>query len=893
MLDNVQQFLPDVDYDIVDNCNSEQLAEYIRSNFISPSIDVPGYKFKRRVKVMQVLCKLLNLEPSMEQWVFLLSDCERLLCEAAAGSGKTTMAQLKLIDEKLTHNVPGENILALAYNNHAVKSMIGKHYDIITEINNSNVKELRRDTNICCYTFHSFCKGWVEDYLQELGYNSENKRYLITDVEQFKLVKFALEAFKKKKIQTDKRAEKLFISDTTIHDFIALYAFSCETLSKGEPDKWKLCTSYDSLLTNYWTSEYLLECIKNYEKLKKLKQRMDFNDLISNMYALCCKPEVIKRIRANYKVFLVDEYQDITPSMLEVLKLILEGNSELGIKPYYDAKLICIGDGDQSIYGFRGTDPDNCIRFKPLFGQNAAMTRITTMSVNRRCPREICEKAASIILSNEKRIQKPIRSLSEGGKVETVSYEDPCVEIDNIISKLKALQSVELNDTCICYRNLSSSCMLTLKLLENGIPFRIGSGNAPLSDILSTTLIDTCDMLSYPDSPLYMKKVLYKLLPKSYTFSRKSLDAVLTNVEERYKKGELVAFYDIEFPDAALAINGFSNAISMLKHCRMCHRNNKPMNTYIPKLINLIHKYYLDFQMAKREIIPDSYMHYIEDWFSRGISYADFHKEYVKLIDAMKDSLSGAYITTFHGLKGLEFTNVFVIDLDDGIFPGTELAMSRELSPQQLDGLEAEAKRLFYVTVTRAKKNLYLYYSETCPCRYMRFYTLNHKDVLRDAGENDLSYSGAMVGNYGEIGGGFAVVQNTKQTAVTNIFNQKSEFSTVNLPDSSISVCKDAPSVIESNVDLNMITGNTGDTELFDIDFEVNFSEECNNDSDDDESYIDHLLAHDTAYKTPSYESLECKTMAVQEVLEPEQMKQIRDKPEVISVLADLLQRKG
>lgn len=712
-------FETDLDYSKLDSFTDDELIKYIQDNFLSPNIAYDsGFSFKKTVKLMRVVCKMLHIEPSKEQWVFLLADCERLLCEACAGAGKTTMAQLRSIKDKLVHRTPGNNILALAYNTHAVEDMKSRHSAIITRINRAGIPDITRDTQLCCQTFHSFCKNWVEDYPQLFGIQNKNA-YLMAENEKHEAMRMAIESYKR---QSNKN---IFVSDTVIASMLSLYSFTKETLTEEKQDIWNLCPNISDLTE--LTTDEMAKIFTKYNKWKQLKHKQDFADLVDNMYKLCCDPAVMRRIRANYKVFILDEYQDFTPSMLRIIRLIMEGDSQLGIAPFEDSRLTCIGDGDQSIYGFRGTDPDNCIRFKDTFNNPNQLVKVTAMSENRRCPEEILEYARPVIESNTMRINKPIRSTHSGGIVTVNHYQNDIDEMGMIIGKLKLLSSTEYRNTCICYRNQSSSFLLGLHLVEAGIPFHVAKGHAPLTDKLSQTLFEVLDMLSYPDVTSYVEKALFKVIPKSAVFTRAAIQKVLEEEEARRDAGgEVLPFFRLPFPASATKLNGFNDAIKVLEQARMAHRNNKPMSSYVPALIYLIRKYYLDWQLTKSNILTDDYIQYIANWFGRNIAYDDFMKDYRKILKGMEDNVGkGICLTTLHGLKGLEFNNVYIIDLNDKIFPGTELQQSNNLTTVQKDRLECEARRLFYVALTRSKHSLELFFDSALPSRYIRFFTKN------------------------------------------------------------------------------------------------------------------------------------------------------------------------
>lgn len=743
----------DLDYDFLASAEIDEIVTYAKDNFAAKRmLESSNFSFKKRYKVLNALCKMLGITPSNEQWVFLLADCDRLLCEACAGAGKTTMAQLKLVDAKLSHNIPGQNILALAYNRHAVADMTNRHAEIMAKLSNMNIPELKRDRQIMCYTFHKFCKQWVWDYLSTFGYDPNKKNLiLLHDSEIRDLMRQACLAYTK--THPD---EKLFLSDGIYEALISLYMFSRETLTEDDPQAWKLSSAMNDLKEVPIST--IQAIFKFYSRGKKLKKRMDFTDIIGYMWELCQDPAVMRRLRANYSIMLVDEYQDITPDMLRIIRIIMEGDSTLGIDPYYEGQLICIGDGDQSIYGFRGTDPDNCIRFKDAYADPNMMVRITSMSENRRCPSNIIDVARAVITSNDKRIDKPILSIKDGGDVRVHQYSSLGSEMNMLIDELKAIPLNELDDCCICYRNRDSSNMLLIRLLEAGIPVNTsGSCNVLLSDMLSTSVMGVLNMLSYPDNLAHIESSLFKVLPKSNKFKKSTISAMVAEEEKRRQSGaESRRFWEFQFAPEYLAINGFKEAMTTLSKAYSLHRRNANMSEYVPQLIKLVRLYYLNWMMTKSSKLPDDYINYLAGFFSQHISYDAWLQQVKNLRDTLADNKQkGVLITTFHGLKGLEFKRLFVIDLNDLIFPGSDMNISDKLTQAQKDAVENEARRLFYVTITRSKSEIHLYFDEECPTRYIRFFienqgiAKNYKEYLGDPNFNEedgfLMYSPDMV----------------------------------------------------------------------------------------------------------------------------------------------------
>lgn len=731
MNSEITNYRTDIDYDSIKDASHENLIKYIEENFTEVNNDehkaFTNTIYQRSV-FMNVVAKMCKLDLSPEQWIFLLTESHRSLCEACAGAGKTTVSQLKLVDLKQNAGIPGKYMLSLAYNHHAVEDMISRHRQVISRINsifvkiagkNEEIKHL--DTELCCFTFHAWCRTWVKEFQTELKINVDTA--VLKDEEQTMMMSTALSAFCK---MFDR---KIYGEDSKVKALLSLYSFACETDTLKDPEIWSMSSSYGDLEQEFTTQE-MTEIFNRYRLGKKIRKKIDFQDMIILMYNICCDPVKNARIRSNYRVFLIDEYQDITPSMLKIIKVLLEGDESLGIPRYDDGYLICIGDGDQSVYGFRGTDPLNCVRFRDVYcgstGFATNSVKVVSMSINRRCCKEVLDRARVIIESNDNRIEKPINGLDKHGKVGVIEYDLKEHECSDLVDKLKLMSLDEMSNSCIAYRNLSSSRYLCMTLLEQGIPFRKGNFLPLFSDIFTKNIECALHLLTSPMNTYYMKNALFKLLPRSTKLDKKALsDLIDAEDVSREAGGDMKEFWAIFGPEW-FEINGFREALSKLYRCWEHHRANKTMNSYVPVVLKLLNDYYLNWQLQQGADIDAEYMNKMKQWYTRAITYDDFLTESKLLKDKLDDNSrdnTGVCVTTFHGLKGLEFDNVFVIDMQDQLFPGIELSMNKSLSPEQKEQIEKESRRLLYVAVTRARTKLTLYFNKDMPSRYIRYFT--------------------------------------------------------------------------------------------------------------------------------------------------------------------------
>lgn len=766
----------DLDYSIIDkpNLSDAELLRYIEDNFF----DYKGgpWKLDKIYQFVKIICRLEKVQPSIEQFIYILCNKDRLLNEACAGAGKTTMSKYRMLIANACYGIPGNQILAIAYNQHAARDIEEKYQLSVRRINDElrpkrNAKQapnqrskgssaFHLDSDIKCSTFHSWCLTWVTEYRSRYKVITSTKLDLLDESKEIQFMRSVLERFLKKHERKD-----VYLNDSMVTNLIALNNWIRETLTEEDPQAWFISSTRTDL--GMFSPTDLNEIFANYKMFKRLSMKFDYQDLVMYMYELLCDPTVINRVRSVYRYIVIDEYQDITPSMLRIIKLLFEGDESLGIPRFDDGTLVCIGDGDQSIYGFRGTDSENCIRFKQDYPNGI----ITAMSINRRCDAKILDYARRIIESNTNRILKPIRGLHDGGNVLVRFYNDEVDEITQLIDYLRGVPN--LRRTCICYRNLLSSQFLVVKLLESGIPFNTKRGLEPYSDMYSRSIEDLFYLLEHPTNLDYARKTIYKFVPRGPGFTKEKLKEIYDKHEKELKnsrRGDYVqpkSFWEHDFSEWGTQ-RGFKEALVNLYKAHIAIKKNEKMSIFMPDILNQLKKYYIDALRKSflSDKLGDAYIRFIERHYSQNFDYKSFRKEQTRLLDNLrKNKESGCVITTMHGLKGLEFDNVIVIDLEDNLYPGNELK-NNNLSEAQREKIEWEARRLLYVTVTRAKHNLLMYFKQTGPSRYLKFF-LESDDLNTMYQRADINLTGSN---------SFINKAQTMQTLSVNVSDDDNEF---------------------------------------------------------------------------------------------------------------------
>lgn len=682
--------------DVPENINEltyQQLVDYAGSRF------KPAGSFKP-IQVLNILNNIfmrIGLKLDNEQLLFLMDDSKRVLCEASAGSGKTTVSQLKMIKMKMLYGIDGTDILAIAYNDHAAIDMQKRHTSLVEQIMSQRISGVKMNDRIVCRTFHSNALAWVTEYANKCGITNK-ETIVISDANTEKFMTKALESAIK--THNKKTGENLSIEQIDPNTIPALISY----LSYIEEVMMTVAESvYLPKFTEINLPQSMVEdVIIRFNKLCEFNSMFTFSNILVKFYDLLRLNEGIRtRIQGAYKALLVDEYQDMTPLMNAIIALMIND----------DTIFNAIGDGDQSIYSFKGTDSLNCLKFRQYFPDGV----VVSMGANRRCRKNIVDVARNILSINTLRYPKEIYSLKDGGSVVTRPYDSSADECSFLISELKNIPIDKLYDVCIAYRNRESSLLLSKRLLDARIPFNVKSGYEPYKDILSASLYEIYAMLKQPLSVAYHKNTLYKLIPAS--------KSQVNKVVSEGSGGETMKHYlDYKWESLGNLSYAVRKALTTVKECEDAVRSDAPMSNYFNKIWNLFKLYYWNWVSKQVKFPADLEESVVQD-YSTSRGYKQFCKDYNEQIE-IRDRFSrggiGVTLTTFHGLKGLEFSSVYLIDLDDRIFPNYE-KIEKECSSNPDAELEEkeECVRLFYVSCTRPKDKLTVLYSASNPSIYI------------------------------------------------------------------------------------------------------------------------------------------------------------------------------
>lgn len=654
----------------------------IRLNYIKMLYDVLGYSLTPDVALASV------------------SAAQNQLIIAPAGGGKTTLEQIKAVQMKLimpnkrgNGKLSGDAILCLVYNTHNVADMKQKHKDLVTRVKMAVKGTDFLDDRINAYTMHSFCEFWRKQYVAQLnliGYT------LLEDDESLAMMSRSIRIASKLLNATYEVSEK---------NMLAFYNLCKESLKT--PDQMVNTDKFQDLKLPI---DFVETCFTRYEASKNLKHKYDYTDMLTKVYCLLRDNESVrKNVQKYYEYVIADEVQDFTPLMWKILALLVDNGTPL----------TCIGDEDQLIYSFRGAEINELLHFSTNFPGG----KVFTSTQNRRCRKAIIDEAKFAIGENKLRFNKQIFGIKDGGSVELIPYNSIDGQIINVVERIKKMDPDDQHKSVICFREQSGALLLTDLLEENGIPFHSLQGTKPFSHELYRHVLDVLNALDMAYERRYCLN-LYKVLPckKSEIFTIFGFDHEKRRFS-RDEKHKHFAEYDY---GKVMSFSGFEKTLKRLIEISV-NIDKLPMSSYINELIDLIKKYFWDYKKSlnaqkSSQSFDDIFEERVRKYFYTNKTFSEFseaHSRKLRICSNNNEIKAGVTVSTFHGLKGLEYDHVYVLFMDDDVFPNFDLIRSRQYPKEIEQQLMESETRLWYVTITRAIDDLHIYYAKDNPSRYV------------------------------------------------------------------------------------------------------------------------------------------------------------------------------
>lgn len=664
------------------------IKTYIKTNY--------GAEGMMRYKLADFVMKSLNFIPSADVMLMLSCTNRARVVIATAGAGKTTSLQLDLIISKMLDGiqhlyhlepvkVPDSAlempaILYLNYNKHNVNPILEKHQSLCARVNKVIKEKINND--IESSTVHAFCHKWLGAFsysvsLPELKIVSdEDKKKLWTAVMTPRWSRFYGD-------------EECGVEWQVLDE---LYTFKVESMLDWEPF-FQSAKFVDTGLLD----EFVKSCIKKYDGMKKAMKLMDFTDyLLMTIDVLRTHPELKAQVQDRYKIIVADENQDFTALMNELLLELYNPQKN---------QLIVVGDPDQTIYQFKGVSPDNVVNLVGRL-EDCAVLGIDT---NYRCPDVIVDAAKRILDMNILRFEKPINTVKTGGLIIKHPLKAVNLQHREVLGILSKNGPENYKNTVLTYRNNKSAIVLGEELYYANIPFSVLDDRRPFNNFVFRHIQQALYALKEKDD-VEANKSLFRFIPAP----KEMWEQIITlNSQRRHNH-----FHDLIIPEGVPS--GTVQAVNALVDISM-RIDASPCSDYIGVLFQLYRKYYFDFRAGNPNpnIGDESYYMLILEralkFWSRPYTYDYMIQE---LQERNVDRPDAVTLSTFHGLKGLEFDYVIAADFNDSLFPNFFGIEQRYPKNTAMEEKESE-NRLCYVLVTRAIKELHLLYNISNPSVYV------------------------------------------------------------------------------------------------------------------------------------------------------------------------------
>lgn len=607
----------------------------------------------------------------------VISRSKAILILAGAGTGKTKVLTSR-ISYLISLGVEPSSILAVTFTNKAANEMTNR----IKSMVNENV--MIGDAWIG--TFHKICNKIIATHYELLNL-PKNYQTLDSD-DQKSLIRRSIEeiCLENPKDIIDKK-ECLLSSLTFINKAKELGFRPNNAKAKD-------------LCINMGFDKIILDIYNRYEYIRELTNTIDFGDMILYVIELFRDFPEIKYFYSNkFSHVLVDEYQDTNTLQSELINSLSENNY-----------LFVVGDDDQSIYGWRGAKIENILNFE----KNNKDTEIFRLEENYRSTKIILSAANIIIKNNIKRHGKTLwTNGNEGEKIkvyETSSPEEEAEALtDNILSKIQN-EGINPKDVAILYRNNSISRSFEGKLTERQIPYKIIGGISFWSRKEIKDMLSYLSLIANKDNDISFERVIN--VP-TRGVGKKSIEKIRNNANEN----KISMFDSMSLMLSTNEIKGKSGNLlrSFQKIIESLTKNNISSSIYntIVKILeetNLANSYTgeTEEKLAERKLNLQELCYFAKNFKNEeeGLSDIDVFLSQAALQSESDNSKSNdcVQMMTIHASKGLEFKYVYLVGLEQGIFPS-----NRSLS-QTIDSLEEE-RRLAYVAITRAEIELTISFS--------------------------------------------------------------------------------------------------------------------------------------------------------------------------------------
>jgi DNA helicase-2/ATP-dependent DNA helicase PcrA len=620
-----------------------------------------------------------------------------VLILAGAGSGKT-----RVITYRVVHLIEGigvrpDSILAVTFTNKAADQM---------KFRVRNLLQGSRSGDPLISTFHSFCVRLLRREIHELGYSRDFTIY--DDSDQMQVVKASMK---------DLKVDEKIVSARTIQSRISSAKNHGKTPDKLTEESWEPS----------W--EFTAAVFRDYDKRLKKSNALDFDDLLIKSVEIFDKsPETAHRYSARYPYVMVDEYQDTNRQQYRLVRHLTSTHSNVCV----------VGDEDQSIYSWRGADIQNILSFE----KDYPSVRVIRLEQNYRSTKTILAAASAVVANNEMRKGKSLWTQNPPG--ERITYmeagdsdEEAMFTAERILGYQKSRPDARI---AVLYRTNFLSRVMEEKLRRYNMKYRIAGGFSFYERAEIRDMIGYLTIALNPEDSVHVLRVINSPARGIGKSTTDTLQDIAVERETTVWGAIRIAIEEQRFPTRTIrALESFYQMVASFIQAAPDLSNAQLLEKIVTatKYVEMLHEEGTEEAMNRVENIREL-LTAAEESQERGEHLREFldHAALVSDQDSY-DEQAPITLMTLHTAKGLEFPIVFIMGLEDGLFPH-----SRSIGDaNQLE----EERRLFYVGMTRAEEKLYLssarfrrYFgnAEQQVSEPSRFLTEIPQELVEDAGES-------------------------------------------------------------------------------------------------------------------------------------------------------------
>jgi DNA helicase-2/ATP-dependent DNA helicase PcrA len=598
-----------------------------------------------------------------------------LLILAGAGSGKTRVLTHRMANLIAQGKVPADGVLAVTFTNKAAREMESRIFKVLMDIG-VPVRE-----PLWVSTFHSFCNRVLREHITLLDYKKFFSIY--DDGDQLSQIKKVMQALN---INDKVHPAKNFRNRINTAKMLAL---GPEDVKRSN---------------HLFLDEKTIEVYQLYESEMKKANCLDFGDLLMKVYELFrMYPDVLEQYQEKFRYIMVDEYQDTNHIQYLLVKMLASKHRNLCV----------VGDEDQSIYSWRGADISNILDFEKDFPE----AKVIKLEENYRSTGTIVSAATAVIKNNTERKDKTLFTSNPDGdpihvREERSEYDEARFVVKQIESLIRSGETT-YNDFAVFYRTNAQSRVLEEQLRTNSIPYKLVGGvrfyeRMEIRDILGylkLTLNPADDMafkrvINVPARGIG-KTTIEKLEEFSMAHKLSLTDAAAKACDERVFNSGVTS--------------KFRNFLKLMEDLRLTSQEHNLLDFYH---LTLEKTGYVEMLKSEESVEAKARIENLEE-LSNALTQFMKEREDATLqsfleemalvsdVDSLDEEQNSVTLMTLHISKGLEYPFVFIVGLEENLFPS-----ARSVDNNEENSLEEE-RRLAYVGMTRARQKLWLTYARS------------------------------------------------------------------------------------------------------------------------------------------------------------------------------------